>query len=88
MVSKPSLKQVHKKWMLEAPEIMKKQKNKKQKTKQRLAHLKICIELQKSHWGLDDYLFLDECPKYAFVFSCLIEKNIVWGLKRLLRTRW
>ena len=29
MVSKPSLKQVHEKWMLEAPEIAKKQKNKK-----------------------------------------------------------
>ena len=28
------------------------EKTKKQKTKQRLAHLKICIELQKSHWGL------------------------------------
>ena len=31
MVSKPSLKQVHEKWRLEAPEIAKKQKNKKTK---------------------------------------------------------
>ena len=26
----------------------------------------ICTEVQKSYWGLDDFLFSDECPKYAF----------------------
>ena len=82
MVSKPSLKQVHEKWMLEAPEIAKKQKNKKQKTKQRLAHLKICIELQKSHWGLGWLSFFGWMPKIRFCFQLPNRKKYCLGVEK------
>ena len=69
MVSKPSLKQVHEKWRLEAFEIVKKKTTTTKKTKQRLAHLKICTEVQSLTGDLDDYIFFWINAQNTLLFS-------------------
>lgn len=58
MVSKPSLKQVHEKWRLEAFEIVKKKNNNNQKNQATISSSQNFVQRYKSlTGGLDDYIF-------------------------------
>ena len=67
---------------------MKKKKKSTQSSKQRAACLIFvkkykCLTVER---GRDDYLFLDQCPKYFFHLPNL-QNHIIWGLTWLPHTR-
>ena len=68
IADRETTEQVHEKQSLEAPEMAEKKKTFTQSAKQRSAHIKFVKKYKSltAKRGRDDYLFLNQCPKYLY----------------------